>query len=535
MKLKSIIKYRLSIDAIASIRPFQRNAKELRERILDINRGTKMSDDERLQVILGWLDAPNPSSFHDNVRKGQVDPTGAWLLNGSELKKWRNSMDMAVVWMHGIPGCGKSVLTSSVIDYMRHSFRTDGQTAALAYFYFQFSNPGRLTTDTMLRSLISQLSSSHGSPTWTLTQYARVHASKSSSMWPGNAHKANYMEGISQPSTDELMSILHGITEELGQIFLIIDGLDECADQDGLHEIVDKILGWNVPQLHIFLSSRFDRKLNTILERENGQIVEVTPEVAAEDMQSFIQTQLDTDPRLRKWPSTSRADIKASLAKGSQGSFRWVISQIEVLAKCVRRRDLDRSLSSLPRSLSASYTSVLAQIDRLHWDHAATILLWLAVSSQPLSMREAAGIVAIDFSTEDGPSFNPGVRSRTLDHILHACPTLLTTRGTTRWRRGTMKQITELRLAHHSLQEYLLSDVFGADLPNALPFKTREEVHQFAAKVSISYLLSLRKPLDLCSIKDWPLSGTRPDSGLITTFEREAIRSSQSSQCGSWH
>lgn len=502
-RMRSVIESGLAIDTAASIREIQKTTRELRERVLDFNRSVKIPDDQRLQVMLEWLDAPDLSARHNMVRKGRTEGTGAWLLQGAEFEGWRDSGEMGVLWMHGIPGCGKSVLTSSLVDNMRHFISADGRTAAMAYFYFQFSDEDNSTVDLMLRSLISQLSFWKGSPPTTLEDYASRHFGKS--RYP-NRRGVNCKDGISQPSLNELIDILHGITKELGEVFLVIDGLDECAEQDGLHAMVDTMLGWDVKCLHVFLTSRFDNNLYTMMEARNIPIVEVKGQAVDEDIQLFIQEQLASHPRLRKWPPKSRAEIQSSLVKGSQGMFRWVACQIELIAKCVTPRDLKRTLGSLPKSLSASYTSVLAQMDEFQWEYATRILMWLAVSSQPFRMEEAVDALAIDFEAENGPSFDPDLRLQDVDDIIAICSTLVTPCKVITRRHEKVEEFTELRLAHHTVKDYLLSDVFKAHFPKPLAFAREVEVHGFVAKTSITYLLSLQEPLTSESLKVWPLA-----------------------------
>lgn len=186
--------------------------------------------------MLDWLDAPDPSAHHNILAKGRTAVTGIWLLKGPEFEAWRNSAEMSVLWMHGIPGCGKSVLTSSVIDYIRQFNSTKGHGSALAYYYFQFSHKDTSTMDLMLRSLIYQLSYWKDSPPTALSEFASQH------FWNTRYHNKGvtiYRDGVSQPSTSELVSILRGITAELDEVFLILDGLDECVDHHDLLGMIE--------------------------------------------------------------------------------------------------------------------------------------------------------------------------------------------------------------------------------------------------------------------------------------------------------
>ena len=60
--------------------------------------------------ILGWL-SPIPYMQHHIQAKSDVLPgTGQWLLHDARLLDWQSSRSSSVLWLHGIPGPGKSKL-----------------------------------------------------------------------------------------------------------------------------------------------------------------------------------------------------------------------------------------------------------------------------------------------------------------------------------------------------------------------------------------------------------------------------------------
>ncbi|KAL1852808.1 hypothetical protein Daus18300_012052 [Diaporthe australafricana] len=226
-------------------------------------------------------------------------------------------------------------------------------------------------------------------------------------------------------------------------------------------------------------------------------IIEVSSQVVDSDIQIY---------RLRKWTGGLRTQIQESLNKGSQGMFRWVSCQLQVIANCINARDLTRALNSLPRSLTESYTSVLANIEECYREYAFKILLWLAVSPKPLRIQDAADVLSIDFEADNGPLFDPDLRVQDFGDIISICSTLVTPIKAYRGCNGITVEFTELCLAHHTVKEYLLSDVFKAKFPQPVPFTDQKQVHGFVAKTSIAYLLSLHEPATPTLLNDRPLS-----------------------------
>ena len=65
--------------------------------------------------IKQWLAAPDTSSNHNAARKKRQPTTGEWFTESKEFHQWKTE-PASFLWLHGIPGCGKSVLCSTIIQ-----------------------------------------------------------------------------------------------------------------------------------------------------------------------------------------------------------------------------------------------------------------------------------------------------------------------------------------------------------------------------------------------------------------------------------
>ncbi|ROV92384.1 hypothetical protein VMCG_09130 [Cytospora schulzeri] len=238
----------------------------------------------------------------------------------------------------------------------------------------------------------------------------------------------------------------------------------------------------------------------------------MTNQAVDRDIRLFVQHQLASHPKLRKWPTKVRIEIEDTLETGAQGMFRWVTCQLDVIARCVTERALLKALKSLPQSLSDTYSSILAKVDEYHWEYVIKILVWLAVSPRPLEIEAAADALAIDFEADDGPIFALDLRMRDVGEIIAMCTTLVTHYKTQQRRGGITVETTELRLAHDTVKEYLLSDVFQARLPKPVPFGSKKQIQAFVSKTSLAYLLSIHEPLDQLLLDERPFSRCAAES-----------------------
>jgi ankyrin repeat protein len=503
-RVKGILEFGLLTDMSTSIVEIRKSTKDIGERLSEFQiDSTHLSEQKKLQVILNRLGAPEASSRHISLCKKRVKNTGFWLLQGAEFSSWYKSRGSSF-WLHGIPGCGKSVLSSAVIEHSKLDSRDDqGRVAALAYFHFDFSDEISSTSDMMLRSLITQLVRWKGSLPHALERFAEKQFENES----GKFGSAEHRDAVFQFNDSDLLDILQDIIKECSDVYIVLDALDECLDLEELLKILETIVSPESDSLHIFLASRSMAEISAALESKLTHIVKAEVKDLNEDIQSVVKSRLETHSKLRKWPVDLRVEIYNSLIKGACGMFRWADCQLEILGKCLNIRDVRKSLSSLPKTLTETYESILKGVDEHHWDYTVKILIWLALSPQPLEIKEAVDILAVDLDSKSEPVFDEDLRMPDPMEILTVCTSLVT--ATTKIRRqavGELEKVTELRLAHYTVREFLLSDMFFSQFKQKVPFDSISHAYMFMAKVSLGYILSLQSPLTQELYFERPLS-----------------------------
>ena len=534
---------------------------------------------ERVQMlckaISGWLSPIPVAARHKQMSSCRSKDTGRWLLDTKDFQAWARPEAAAVevpsFWMHGIPGSGKTVLASNVIDHLQSAPGADAdplgsKDVAIAYFYFDFGNTAMSRTDNMLRLLLCQLGlrrTRKGSPYILQPLYdmacrhlgtgEQSHLFQSSSCDPhdssdtGLGHLDHRIESTSslqwirrndtmptphgepsQPSTEELLGTLRDCIRELQQskpqghdVFIILDALDECSDREELLQCLGEMLAWHQNKLasedcgsfRIFLTSRHIPDIAQFLDGYDQKSVAsgslrsccLSSDLVQGDIKTFVQSQLASNPRLRRWPPELRKEIQTSLTDGARGMFRWADCQLAMLQKCATVRAIRKALASLPQSLSETYAQTLLGIEPFYRLYAVRILLWAAVSTKPLELNAAADFLAVEVDdVEDGHYFDEENRVPDIHEIALLCTSLVkATPGGTPTFPDNETGI-ELSLAHYTVQEYVLSDLFftgflgscAEDLPPSIhDITTPALAHAYTARTMLHYLLSLRDPL----------------------------------------
>ena len=83
--------------------------------------------------ILFWISSQPYPQHHEQTKKGLVRGTGQWLLQDPVFQNWKDGSTSSILWLHGIPGSGKSKLASIVIEDAISLFK-ESESPSPAFF-----------------------------------------------------------------------------------------------------------------------------------------------------------------------------------------------------------------------------------------------------------------------------------------------------------------------------------------------------------------------------------------------------------------
>jgi Cdc6-like AAA superfamily ATPase len=121
------------------------------------------------------------------------------------------------LWIHGIPGAGKTILCSNIIQHLRPK---QNRRTGWVYYYCYFGR-NQNETEPLLRWIIVQLCQQ--------SQYVPSN--------PSSAYRSGHELGI-----NELLSILETVLEAFDTAFIAIDALDESIPYTSLLGFLTRIM-----------------------------------------------------------------------------------------------------------------------------------------------------------------------------------------------------------------------------------------------------------------------------------------------------
>jgi hypothetical protein len=125
--------------------------------------------------------------------------------------------------------------------------------------------------------------------------------------------------GIQQPPLESLNKVLSAILHEFRDVYIMMDALDECVDQDELLSLIEEITDWKLDNLHILATSRREPYITDFLESKVSCEIELCNDLVDADIRKYLCECIPTDSKLKKWPPNIQMEIEASLAQNAHG------------------------------------------------------------------------------------------------------------------------------------------------------------------------------------------------------------------------
>ena len=248
--------------------------------IADIN--DKLDRNQRREV-LHWLSTVPCESQHQEAATKIVPGTGRWLLDRPELLDWQMSSTSAIFWLHGIPGAGKSKLTTSFIkSLLEHHRKTSTPPPPLAYFYCSKKGADTRTKSSLeiLCALLRQLT---GRDTQLpLRGTAALEFQRRKDFYDGTGAQ------ISRLNIDEAVTHILNIAAD-DPIIIVLDALDEVdeAERGDLFRSLEKILQESQNVAKIFVSSRNDGDIVDAFQHHSN--IKIEEGMNGEDIRKFAE------------------------------------------------------------------------------------------------------------------------------------------------------------------------------------------------------------------------------------------------------
>ncbi|ESA44365.1 hypothetical protein GE21DRAFT_2385 [Neurospora crassa] len=355
---------------------------------------------KQYQSIIGCLkiDETEQLAIFDAISSegNKYDGTCDWVSRHIHIREWlKETPTTDFVWLHGIPGTGKSVIATQLVKFLQSS----GKAMVIQHFC-TYTHLSSVQYETILRSLLVQLMRTNSD--------LIAHA------------YAEFVIGKKLPTSQSLEQLLLAfggavspMPSESRSIYLVIDGLDECEpDQQGrIANLLEKLRGLRSSASSVFkilLCSRRTQQLEKRLRKRTVQVVSMTNEKGS--IEPAIRTYANQRLRAIRYrlfqmglTDSDLRDISINIARKADGMFLWARLVLDYLSTNIlsSRDEVRGAVDMLPAKLGEFYARILAQLtsrfDQRSVERLRSTLGWIAFAKRPLTRAEMRSALAFSW------------------------------------------------------------------------------------------------------------------------------------------
>lgn len=402
--------------------------------------------------IRAWLEPTEydkKDSEYDRHRNSHAHGTNQWLFETPGFRRWHESESSSLLWLSGLPGSGKSVYASKLVD----SLARDGST--VLYFFF--------------RHIIDQNNTANGALRDWLAQLLESSESLQRRLW----EKVHSRQDLGSTSTQSLWELLSVGLSDVPSVYIVADALDEMATEDiepflqGLLQL-SKARSGNVK---IVMTSRPVSSVQAPLRIADVEKLELDAQQIDVDISTYVSQRLQNSTISAEHHPT----IMAAVPGRANGLFLFARLAMDSFLESDQHPA--ETLKELPMDLNVMYTELLRQNalrSGMSFDMQVLTMQLVTHCIRPLRLLELSQAV----NTERNLSLNTKIN-------------LKDTKAMVRLAGGSLLQIlpTELvSVVHHSFTEFLIGKTRKVASHQQYPVLEFKQTHGRLAGLCLRYL-----------------------------------------------
>ncbi|KAL7945818.1 hypothetical protein V8C42DRAFT_357458 [Trichoderma barbatum] len=307
-------------------------------------------DNDKDSEILKWITPFDYGLQHSDFLKKWQPGTGKWLLDSTEYQTWMRTRKQTL-FCPGIPGAGKTILTSIAVDHLEKTFKTD-PSIGIAYIYCNYRRHEEQVIEKLLASLLKQLSQGqHSLPGCVRGMY--------------NQHKGKW----TRPSLSEILAALHSVAEMYSRVFIIVDALDECQDSDGCRQtfITELFKLQEKCEANLFMTSRF---IPEIVGRFKAASASLEIRASTEDIERYLKSNISQLPTFIQKNPELQQKIATGISEVVDGMFLLAQIYLNSLSDKVTPKAINIALKGFQKPTPGSNEAQRASVLGLAYEQA---------------------------------------------------------------------------------------------------------------------------------------------------------------------
>ncbi|KAI9878016.1 MAG: hypothetical protein M1830_002174, partial [Pleopsidium flavum] len=393
-RLKTLVGLALANDLFTLSRAIKDDVTAIKVGVAEIQ--VSQRDEER-RTISEWLSSLNFKATQSDVFKNRQDGTGQWLLDSTEFKHWVSGTQ-ETLWCPGIretPSPDEAsyctFLTFKQLVLGRLCLLFENENVAIACIYCNYKERTEQTASNLIASLLKQLVQDQ-SVTLELSNNVR-------SLY------RQHINRNTRPTLGEFVNALQSEVRRYSKVFIIVDALDECPEDNGTRAHMLSELLSLASTVNVMFTSRY----LTSIERDFQGSKRLDILANDDDIRRYIEDRIQREHRLARHVGADRflqETIVKTTVRNVRGMIRFDLLRfllarlhMDSLVHKTNRREVRRALENLPKGVDAAYEEAMERIEAQIEDDkklAQKVLSWISYAFRPLFLSELQHALAVE-------------------------------------------------------------------------------------------------------------------------------------------
>ncbi|KAL8671569.1 MAG: hypothetical protein Q9168_003931 [Polycauliona sp. 1 TL-2023] len=339
--------------------------------------GVGMNDVETLLAV-SEIPEDDYVFFRDRWMPGSCE----WIHSRSTYLSWLHDKTSAsrILWVNGLPGCGKSVLSSFIVSQLQD------MDYNCQYYFFRFGDHSKRTVNALLRSLAYQIAINLPELREQMQQMSE------------DGVKLEKAEGrtIWQKLFASKLCKIHARQP----LYWVIDALDECEAPQLLLSLLSSVSSSRVP-LRIVFVGRKTQALSASFQRIQTSIK--VDELSANDINDDLTRYVEKEIEYMRGDSGIKARIVHTVREKANGNFLWVHLVLKEISQCHTEAAITQALEEMPPDLEPLYQRMEIALSNSSRSSdrklSIAILTWVICSQRALTLEELSEALKPEFSS----------------------------------------------------------------------------------------------------------------------------------------
>ncbi|KAL9620310.1 MAG: hypothetical protein Q9160_005109 [Pyrenula sp. 1 TL-2023] len=421
--------------------------------------------ESRRATVSEWLRPTDYNADSGDLHKhlkARSPGTCKWLKDRQEFQEWQSDSVKGLLWVEGVPGSGKSVLASKLVE----DLSKDGARPVVFFFFRRIIETNK-TPQSLLRDWMSQLLSCSAILLTMLEREMTRHSN------------------VATVQFDVLWHIFVSAIYSINGVYCIVDALDEMEPgHEYFYTKLDELARIDPSTIRILATSRQFSVKEAPFSTDTTSKVKLNRHKLETDISTYTENRLHSAQFEGIDEETSQR-LQETVCRLSNGLFLYARLTLDDLAEKASQRNandlVESLLIDLPTGMNDLYSTLLRQ-QRLKTgssvDQQKLTLQWVTHATRPLRLIE----LAIIHSLQPGDMALMSSSPDTKQTVQNTCGPLLENLSD-----GTVQVI------HHSFTEFITdSGRETASKHSDLSFPSIEdtETHSMMSKTCLRYLIS---------------------------------------------